>query len=205
MEMDGGISAEAGPILLTAPSSAADTNSGQTRAAEGRLASLDFFRGLMMFLLIGEATGLYELLRSPAFHGTLVGGIGWQLEHHPWNGLHCWDLVQPFFMFIVGVAMPFSIGKRWQRGDSWQKTFHHALIRSSLLLFFGWALYCIGPGRLSVPKTRLRLKSLILSTAIVKVSPPCLLHFFSYCSASSLGFELEQRCRWRTWPSAISL
>ena len=109
MEMDGGISAEAGPVLLIAPSSAADKNSGQTRAAEGRLASLDFFRGLTMFLLIGEATGLYELLRSPAFHGALVGGIGWQLEHHPWNGLHCWDLVQPFFMFIVGVAMLVAI------------------------------------------------------------------------------------------------
>ena len=51
MEMDGGISAEAGPILLTAPSSAADKNSGQTRAAEGRLASLDFFRGLAIWLL----------------------------------------------------------------------------------------------------------------------------------------------------------
>ena len=76
-----------------------------------------------MFLLVGEATGLYELLRMPAFNGTLVSTIGWQLEHHPWNGLHFWDLIQPSFMFIVGVAMPFSFGKRWQQGDSWSKTF----------------------------------------------------------------------------------
>ena len=100
-------------------------------------------------MLIGEATGLYELFRDPALHGTLLGAIGWQLDHHPWNGLRCWDLVQPFFMFIVGVAMPFSMGKRWQRGDSWTKTFRHVLQRSALLLLFGWGLYCIGPGHLT--------------------------------------------------------
>ena len=122
---------------------------GQSVPVKDRLTSLDFFRGLTMFLLIGEDTGLYGLLRSPAFNGTLLGSIGWQLEHHPWNGLHFWDLVQPFFMFIVGVAMPFSFGKRWERGDSWGKTLHHALIRSGLLLLFGWALYCIVPGRLT--------------------------------------------------------
>lgn len=149
MELKGGISTEAGPALLTAPSPAPDKNSGEGRAPAGRLASLDFFRGLTMFMLIGEATGLYALFRSPALNGTFLGGIGWQLEHHPWNGLHCWDLVQPFFMFIVGVAMPFSIGKRWEHGDGWEKTFHHALVRSALLLFFGWALYCIGPGHLT--------------------------------------------------------
>jgi predicted acyltransferase len=125
------------------------TNNGQSSAPEGRLTSLDFFRGVTMFMLIGEATGLYELFRDPALHGTLLGAIGWQLDHHPWNGLRCWDLVQPFFMFIVGVAMPFSIGKRWQRGDSWGKTFRHVLQRSALLLLFGWGLYCIGPGHLT--------------------------------------------------------
>jgi len=118
-------------------------------ASEGRLTSLDFFRGITMFMLVGESTGLYEWLREPALHGTLLGAIGVQLDHHPWNGLHCWDLVQPFFMFIVGVAMPFAIGRRWQRGDTWRQTFHHALQRSALLLFLGWALYCIGPGRLT--------------------------------------------------------
>src|SRR5437773_9559050 len=149
MEMNGVNSPEAATALATAPASDKDAGSKQPPAAEGRLVSLDFFRGLTMFMLIGEATGLYELLRDPSLHGTLLGGIVWQLEHHPWNGLHSWDLVQPFFMFIVGVAMPFSIGKRWARGDSWRETFRHALTRSALLLFFGWALYCIEPGHLT--------------------------------------------------------
>lgn len=115
----------------------------------GRLRSLDVFRGFTMFLLVAEATGLYELLVSPAFGGTVVQAIGAQFHHHPWNGLRFWDLIQPFFMFIVGVAMPFSYGRRWDEGATWTATFRHALKRSFLLLLFGWALYCIGPGRLT--------------------------------------------------------
>jgi len=116
---------------------------------EDRLLSLDFFRGFTMFLLIAEATGIYALLVDPAVKGTVFHAIGTQFEHHPWNGLRFWDLIQPFFMFIVGVAMPFSYGKRWERGDTWTKTLRHALERSFLLLLFGWALYCIEPGRLT--------------------------------------------------------
>ncbi len=123
-------------------------NTQQTLPGD-RLLSLDFFRGLTMFLLIGESTHLYARLRQSAFDGTLLGFIGWQLEHHTWHGLHFWDLVQPFFMFIVGVAMPFSFAKRLQRGDSWKKMFFHAGRRSLLLLIFGVGLYCISAGRMT--------------------------------------------------------
>ena len=115
----------------------------------GRLVSLDFFRGVTMFLLIGEATAIYEKLIDPGLHSPLILAIGLQFHHHPWNGLRFWDLIQPFFMFIVGVAMPFSIGRRWDRGDTWRQTFGHALRRSALLLLLGWAVYCIAPGRLT--------------------------------------------------------
>ncbi|MBD3265693.1 DUF5009 domain-containing protein, partial [bacterium] len=71
------------------------------------------------------------------------------LEHHPWNGLRFWDLVQPFFMFIVGVAIPFSVTKRLARGDDYSKLVLHAIQRSVLLFLFGWALYCIGPGKIT--------------------------------------------------------
>ena len=69
---------------------------------QSRLMSLDFFRGFTMFLLIGESTHIYDLLVAPALNGTLISTIGLQFHHHPWNGLRFWDLIQPFFMFIVG-------------------------------------------------------------------------------------------------------
>ena len=116
---------------------------------EGRLLSLDFFRGFTMFLLIAEGTQIYHHLINPAFKGTIIHSIGMQFHHHPWNGLRFWDLVQPFFMFIVGVALPFSINKRLQRGDKYSRILRHAVQRSFLLLLFGWMLYCIGPGRIT--------------------------------------------------------
>lgn len=114
-----------------------------------RFLSLDFFRGLTMFLLIGESTLLYEHLRDPQLAGTVLGFLGLQLEHHPWAGLRFWDLVQPFFMFIVGVALAFSVARREERGEPRRAVTRHVVVRSVLLLVLGWALYCIGPGRIT--------------------------------------------------------
>ena len=116
---------------------------------EGRLLSLDFFRGFTMFLLIAEFTHLFTLLIDPKLKGTIIYTLGMQFHHHPWNGLRFWDLVQPFFMFIVGVALPFSIKNRTERGENYTKIRRHAIQRSFLLLLLGWALYCIGPGRIT--------------------------------------------------------
>lgn len=124
-------------------------HSDYSLTSEGRLMSLDFFRGMTMFLLIAEGTQLYSLLIDPAFNGTIIQAIGQQFHHHPWNGLRFWDLIQPFFMFIVGVAMPFSFAGRWERGDSWAMTFRHVIKRALVLFFLGVALYCIGPGHLT--------------------------------------------------------
>ncbi|MCK9411209.1 MAG: hypothetical protein M0Q53_02840 [Prolixibacteraceae bacterium] len=129
------------------------TNSTQLSSENERILSIDFFRGITMFLLIGEFSELFGNLTNPYFDGTIVSFIGTQLSHHPWNGLHFWDLIQPFFMFIVGVSMPFSFTRRWNRGDSWNTTFRFALKRSFWLLFLGWALYCIGPGKIGFRMT----------------------------------------------------
>jgi len=115
---------------------------------EERLLSLDFFRGLTMFLLIAEFANLFPYLVAPELEGTFIYALGTQLHHCEWQGLHFWDLIQPFFMFIVGVAMPLSFAKRAARGDSGKSITRHVLKRSALLLLFGWALYCIDPGRI---------------------------------------------------------
>lgn len=124
------------------------TNSTTLTTENDRILSVDFFRGITMFLLIGEFSELFKYLHDPLLDGSLIYLIGNQFHHHPWNGLRFWDLIQPFFMFIVGVSMTFSFTKRWNRGDSWSSTFQHTLKRSFWLLLFGWALYCIAPGKI---------------------------------------------------------
>jgi predicted acyltransferase len=115
------------------------TDSIQLSKEENRIFSIDFFRGFTMFMLVGGLGGLFGQLNSSEF-GPVANFFKEQLSHVPWEGLHFWDLIQPFFMFIVGVAMPFSLGKRWARGDSWTKTLKHVLIRCLYLLLIGWAI-----------------------------------------------------------------
>ncbi|MBC6999124.1 DUF5009 domain-containing protein [Cytophaga sp. FL35] len=106
-----------------------------------RLFSLDVFRGLTMFLLIAEAAGFHHYFSEWA-EGGIFEGIAHQLHHHPWNGLRFWDLIQPFFMFIVGVAMPFSLRKRLAKGD--RKSVNKHILRRCFLLFaFGALLHCV--------------------------------------------------------------
>ena len=103
-----------------------------------------------MFLLIGEFTHLFSYLTDTFPEGTFPHAVFIQFHHQPWQGLHFWDLVQPFFMFIVGVAIPFSVAKRVKQGQSNRDLTRHAIQRSVLLLILGWALYCIVPGRITL-------------------------------------------------------
>ena len=118
----------------------------QASSQGARVASIDFFRGFTMFLLIGESTGLYGHILS--INTGITHFFGTQLHHHEWHGLHFWDLIQPFFMFIVGVAIPFAVANRQKKGDTDKAILNHAVKRSLLLLFIGWALYCVGPGKI---------------------------------------------------------
>lgn len=115
----------------------------------GRMRSIDFFRGFTMFLLIGEFSGLFEVLVEPPFAGGPVAAVASQLHHHPWHGLRFWDLIQPFFMFIVGVSLALSVRKRLKQGASRRDLNRHVLQRSLLLLLLGWGLYCIDDGAIT--------------------------------------------------------
>lgn len=113
-----------------------------------RLTSLDFFRGLTMFLLVAEGARIYDTLGEVTTQGSLAESVLRQFHHHPWNGLRFWDLVQPFFMFIVGVAMWFSVNKRLASGQSWNRVCAHMVRRCAILLALGVMLHCGYRGRL---------------------------------------------------------
>jgi heparan-alpha-glucosaminide N-acetyltransferase len=117
-----------------------------------RLLSLDVFRGLIMCTLASGGLALAATSRKlgyrPEAEVTTVGGQIWQWlafhNSHPfWNsqfyvlGCSYWDLIQPSFMFMVGVAMPFSYASRRKRGDSPRKLTTHAFVRAVVLIALG--------------------------------------------------------------------
>lgn len=113
-----------------------------------RLLSLDFMRGLIMVLLALESAGLYEHLAKDTENSPLHAFFT-QFFHHPWHGLHGWDLVQPAFMFMAGAAMAFSLRRQEQQGMTWGQSFRKALKRSGWLFFWGVLDYAVRPGGLS--------------------------------------------------------
>jgi predicted acyltransferase len=113
-----------------------------------RLLSLDFMRGLVMVLLALESCGLYEHLSSAA-EGSIFYPPMQQFFHHPWHGLHVWDLVQPAFMFMAGVAMAFSLHRQRLKGMTWRESFLKASKRSGWLFFWGVLDYAVRPSGLS--------------------------------------------------------
>jgi predicted acyltransferase len=126
------------------------SNPNQLNQEQNRILSIDFFRGFTMFMLVTGIAGIFNGMVEQGRGGAIIALINKQLDHAEWNGLYAWDLIQPFFMFIVGVAMPFSLTKRLARGDSLKKTFYHALTRSFWLLVLGFML---GAGKKSFDLT----------------------------------------------------
>lgn len=63
--------------------------------------------------------------------------LGAQFSHVAWQGLAFWDLIQPSFLFVVGVALPYSIASRRARGASGSQIALHVLWRALVLVLLG--------------------------------------------------------------------
>jgi predicted acyltransferase len=101
--------------------------------APQRLVSLDAFRGAIMLLMASSAFGVSPIARN--FPDSAVWKFfGYEFEHAPWAGCTLWDLIQPAFMFMVGVALPWSVSNRQARGESFGRMFGHAAWRALLLV-----------------------------------------------------------------------
>ena len=110
----------------TVPPTPGDAPPKRQSSGAARLVSLDAFRGLTILgmLLVnniaaGEATPRH-------------------LQHAGWNrGIHFADLVFPWFLFIVGVAIPFSVASARKRGTRWWQYAGKVFSRTATLLFLG--------------------------------------------------------------------
>ncbi len=96
-----------------------------------RLVSLDLFRGATVALMI-------------IVNNQDEGVAYWPLKHADWNGWTPTDLVFPFFLFIVGVALPFSFASRLRRGESRGTLLAHVVRRGVILFAIGFLLHGFG-------------------------------------------------------------
>jgi heparan-alpha-glucosaminide N-acetyltransferase len=108
-----------------------------------RLGSIDGYRGLVMFLMMAEVLAIGAVARNLP-ESPLWKFLHHQQEHVQWIGCVLHDLIQPSFSFLVGVALPFSIGSRLARGQSFGKMFGHTMWRAFLLIALGIFLRSIG-------------------------------------------------------------
>lgn len=99
-------------------------------------------RGLVMVLLALAGAGFFDHL-GKATEGSTLNLFFIQFEHHPWNGLRFWDLVQPAFMYMAGVAMAYSLHKQKTQGHSWSDSFRKTLKRCGWLFFWGVLDYAV--------------------------------------------------------------
>jgi predicted acyltransferase len=90
-----------------------------------RLASLDILRGFAIagMILVNFQSGFED--------------IYYQLRHAGWNGCTVADLVFPFFLFIVGVVIPFSFMNRSKQGHNETKLFLHIIKRTIIIFSLG--------------------------------------------------------------------
>jgi len=90
--------------------------------SQKRLLSLDFLRGLTIALMI--------IVNNPGNWGQVYA----PLLHAKWHGWTPTDLVFPFFLFIVGVAIPISFSKLFEKGST-QTDLLKKVIRRTLLIW----------------------------------------------------------------------
>jgi predicted acyltransferase len=106
------------------------------RPQASRILSLDTFRGVVLLFLLFDGA-------VPAWLDRLMPGHAWatalaaQFGHSPWDGVRLWDLGQPFFMFMSGMAIPFAIASRRGRGYSWPSISVGVIRRSVILIALG--------------------------------------------------------------------
>ena len=105
-----------------------------------RLFSLDAYRGLIMVTLAFHGFGLKDTALNQLKGAPESGfwqAVYYQFEHVEWIGCSYWDLIQPSFMFMVGVSMAYSYVKRQREGQSWSRMFAHASGRALVLIGLG--------------------------------------------------------------------
>ncbi len=123
-----------------------------------RLESLDVFRGATIAaMLLVNNPGTGDAVYPP-------------LRHAEWHGWTFTDLIFPFFLWIVGVAMTFSFAKRLACGDGRGTLLLHALRRSAVIFALGLFLAAVprfDPGTIRIPGVLQRIAVCYLVATVI--------------------------------------
>ena len=132
-------------------------------AESKRLVSLDVFRGITIAgMILVNNPGSWKAVYPP-------------LLHTEWHGCTPTDLIFPFFLFIVGIAITLSLSKRKLRGDN-QKTLIINILRRSLILFLlglvlsGFPYFDLSTIRIPGVLQRIAVVYLVTSILFLKLS-----------------------------------
>lgn len=106
-----------------------------TNSKNNRLLSLDTLRGFDMFWIIGGQSLFLTLNKQTGW--VWLDKITTQLHHVPWEGFHAFDLIFPLFMFISGVAIPYAIFGKLEKGTPKNKIYYKVLKRAVILVILG--------------------------------------------------------------------
>jgi predicted acyltransferase len=102
-------------------------------SSPGRLLSLDVFRGATVAaMVLVNNPGSWAAVHAP-------------LRHADWHGWTPTDLVFPFFLFIVGAAIPLALGPRLARGEPRSVLLRRIVRRAALIFTLGLFLHAF-PG-----------------------------------------------------------
>jgi predicted acyltransferase len=100
-----------------------------------RLFSLDALRGFDMFWIMG-AEGILDSL-AKATGSPFMATLAFQFTHPDWHGFRIYDLIFPLFLFMAGVATPYSIGKELEKGKTRRELTLRVVRRGLILVILG--------------------------------------------------------------------
>ena len=103
--------------------------------ASQRLYSLDALRGFDMFWIMGAEEIFHSMAKATNAPFWMI--LSNQFTHPAWNGFHFYDLIFPLFLFIAGVATPYSVGRDLQKGKTKNEVVWRVIKRGLILVLLG--------------------------------------------------------------------
>ncbi len=101
-----------------------------------RLYSLDALRGFDMLWIIGADDFFHSLAKATG--NSFFLSISVQLDHTVWNGFTAYDMIFPLFLFIAGVATPYSVGRELEKGTARKQLLFRVIKRGLILILLGF-------------------------------------------------------------------